>query len=169
MKNIGETNDQQNLSQKKNTFVIRESKRYMLKGTIISSCVLVFFVYLLYTEQKPKTLFEYSLPILMSLVVIAFFIKFLIPKIIVKIDDGGIWTKRHGFLEWKKINYFYTEIRHYRYGINIMLFIKLHNSKNEIFESFGGAGLSSDKTIRQQINFFKGDHKVIDMGKHRIN
>ena len=86
------------------------------------------------------------------------------PKIKMKVNENGIWTKKTGQIDWNDISYFYYTNRYAKFGNIISLYFMLYTQKSELIIDLSNANPGITK-IRTVINKYKGDHSVDDFGE----
>ncbi|MES2560689.1 MAG: hypothetical protein V4590_13170 [Bacteroidota bacterium] len=148
----------------KNPFLIKDSKfSNLLRGiaclTIGTACF-----YSLVTDNYLKNgfLFLFLTPLIIF-AGIYFCYHFVYPQVIAKLDDQGLWTKKHGLIDWNNLEYYYTR-QNINKGTWTMFYYKIKHSEKEFNFDLSRSDFNNENTIRRYITIFKGDNEIEDKG-----
>ena len=148
----------------KNPFIIKDSRFSNLLVSIICLTIGFGYLYLLLTEHVKNDFFFWLLTPIIIFGGIYFFYHFVNPQVIAKLDDQGIWTKKHGLTIWNNVEYFYTRQYHVK-TTTTQFYYKVKTNEKEYQIDLSLSHFNNENTIRRYITIFKGDIEIEDKGK----
>jgi hypothetical protein len=146
-------------------FEIKDSRGHHIFLTIISTTLFSVSLYSMWSNRSWTDFPIVIISSLLLLLTIYCVTTSLRPKLIIKIDDRGIWTKKSGWTDWREIKYFYTKSFYTKGVINVQFFLKTNTREKEILVDLSFSEFANEGTIRRYIEIYRGDNKVIDLGK----
>jgi len=114
-------------------------------------------------EWKNKNVFGfYFLHVFVVAMAVIFWVWVFHKKILVKINDEGIWTKKFKLIKWEDIEAFYTteqQLKGFK-GYNLVLLDKINNDYDVNF-SFSDQSITS---LREIMNYYRNRYGFRDSG-----
>jgi hypothetical protein len=145
---------------------IRESRGMMLLITMSSLAIGLFAFYKLIVDyHNHYRTFHWIIGFILLPIGIYSFISVIKPKLILRIDEQGVWEKKSGLTPWPDIDYFYTSSRYQKHSSEIHLYYHSIAAAKEIKVDLSMSQYPNDSTIRRYIELFKGEHDVADYGR----
>ena len=87
------------------------------------------------------------------------------PKIILRIDEQGIWERKSGLTKWSDISYYYTSYQYQKHVSQVLFYYNSVSASKEIKVDLSFSQYANESTIRRYITLCKGEHEVTDLGK----
>jgi len=148
-------------------FEVRESRGLLIFVAVSALAISSLSFYELATDYHNHYRFMlWAIALIFLPIGIYFIISVSKPKLIIRIDDTGIWEKKSGLTKWSDISYYYTSYRYQKHISQIIFYYNSVSKNKEIKVDLSMSQYANDSTIRRYIQIFKGENEILDYGRN---